>query len=61
MVRQKVESTRVDVIRWMRKRWTGIKLNGGFDTLEGWALKEISDGTCITNSSPYPIADIPQN
>ncbi|KAA1472370.1 hypothetical protein DENSPDRAFT_821145 [Dentipellis sp. KUC8613] len=37
-----VEETRVELLRWMRKRWVGVRQEGGFDTLEGWALKEIS-------------------
>lgn len=44
-IRIRVEEARVDILKWMRKRWVGIREEGGFDTLEGWALKEISDGT----------------
>jgi len=28
----------------MRKRWIAIRQEGGFDPLEGWAIKEISYG-----------------
>ncbi|KAL1734269.1 hypothetical protein EV714DRAFT_245112 [Schizophyllum commune] len=42
-IRQRVEHTRLDVLRFIRKRWLGIRQEGGFDDLEGWALKEISD------------------
>ncbi|THH27435.1 hypothetical protein EUX98_g6750 [Antrodiella citrinella] len=41
-IRVQVEQTRMDVIRWLRKRWIGVKQVGGFDSLDGWALKEIS-------------------
>ncbi|KAF8137188.1 hypothetical protein EV363DRAFT_1316965 [Boletus edulis] len=34
-IRAQVEDARVDLLRWIRKR-------GGFDTLEGWSIKEIS-------------------
>ncbi|TFK46743.1 hypothetical protein OE88DRAFT_1720946 [Heliocybe sulcata] len=43
-VRVQVEDTRVDVLRWLRKKWMGVRQTGGFDKLEGWALKEISGG-----------------
>ncbi|KAI0051380.1 hypothetical protein FA95DRAFT_1554731 [Auriscalpium vulgare] len=41
-IRVQVEDTRVELLRWMRKRWVGVRQEGGFDTLDGWALKEIS-------------------
>ncbi|EPQ52000.1 hypothetical protein GLOTRDRAFT_140479 [Gloeophyllum trabeum ATCC 11539] len=41
-VRVQVEETRVEVLKWLRKRWLGVRQEGGFDNLEGWALKEIS-------------------
>ncbi|KAH8073810.1 hypothetical protein BXZ70DRAFT_1068977 [Cristinia sonorae] len=41
-IRVQVEQTRMDIIRWLRKRWVGVKQEGGFDALDGWALKEIS-------------------
>lgn len=34
----------MDVLRWLRHRWLGVRQDGGFDGLEGWALKEISYG-----------------
>lgn len=33
----------MDLLRWIGKRWISIRQEGGFDELEGWALKEISD------------------
>ncbi|KAG5731816.1 hypothetical protein E4T56_gene4262, partial [Termitomyces sp. T112] len=42
-VRVQVEQARVDLLKWIGKRWLGIRQEGGFDQLEGWALKEISD------------------
>ncbi|EIW78740.1 hypothetical protein CONPUDRAFT_167664 [Coniophora puteana RWD-64-598 SS2] len=41
-VRVQVDETRADVLRWMRKRWMGIRQEGGFDGLETWTLSEIS-------------------
>ena len=28
----------------MKKRWVAIRMEGGFDKLDGWALKEIGHG-----------------
>lgn len=44
-IRVQVEQTRIDLLKWIGKRWIGIRQEGGFDELEGWALKEISDST----------------
>lgn len=44
LVRQRVEETRVELLRWMKKRWVVIRMEGGFDKLDGWALKEIGHG-----------------
>lgn len=41
----------MDVIRWLRKRWLGVKQEGGFDALDGWALKEISHGMFSSNEA----------
>ena len=43
-IRVQVEEARVDILRWLRKRWLGVRQEGGFNTLEGWAVKEISGG-----------------
>jgi hypothetical protein len=43
-VRAQLEKARTDVLRWLRKKWMGVRLTAGFNDLEGWALKEISDG-----------------
>ncbi|PPQ99852.1 hypothetical protein CVT24_009603 [Panaeolus cyanescens] len=42
-IRALVEETRVEVLMWIRKRWLAIRDARGFDHLEAWALKEISD------------------
>ncbi|KAG8760360.1 hypothetical protein FRC11_000530 [Ceratobasidium sp. 423] len=42
-LRVKVERLRVDTIQWMRKHWTSVRMSSCFDSLEGWALKEIND------------------
>ncbi|GJE85692.1 BTB/POZ and CAP-Gly domain-containing protein [Phanerochaete sordida] len=41
-VRVQVEQTRMDILRWMRRRWVGVKQEGGFDKLDDWALVEIA-------------------
>lgn len=41
-VRTIVEDARIDLLKYIRKRWANIRNEGGFDTLEGWSLKEIS-------------------
>ncbi|KAG6811167.1 hypothetical protein H0H92_008690 [Tricholoma furcatifolium] len=42
-VRVQVEQTRLDLLKWIGKRWLGVRQQGGFDELEGWAIKEIGD------------------
>jgi len=43
-IRVQVEQTQTDIIKRIEKRWLNIRQEGGFDDLEGWAIKEISDG-----------------
>jgi hypothetical protein len=31
----------------MKKRWVSIRMDGGFDHLDSWALKEISHGKML--------------
>lgn len=47
LIRQRVEDTRVELLRWMKKRWVSIRMEGGFDNLDPWALKEISHGKTL--------------
>lgn len=49
-IRAQVEQLRVDILRWLRRRWVGVKQDGGFDSLDGWALKEISHGMLSLSS-----------
>ncbi|KAF8992744.1 hypothetical protein BDQ17DRAFT_1432200 [Cyathus striatus] len=44
-IRVQVEQTRLELLKWISKRWLQIRQERGFDVphLEGWALKEISD------------------
>ena len=37
-----VEQTRLELLKWIGRQWTGIREKQGFDSLEEWALKEIS-------------------
>jgi hypothetical protein len=46
-IRQKVEDIRVELLRWMKKRWVSIRMEGGFENLDPWALKEIGHGKVL--------------
>ena len=43
-IRVQVEDTRMDLLKWLKKKWVGVQQEGGFNDLEGWAVKEISGG-----------------
>lgn len=43
-IRVQVEDTRTDLLKWLKKKWVGVQQEGGFNDLEGWAVKEISGG-----------------
>ncbi|KAH6906219.1 hypothetical protein BKA70DRAFT_439528 [Coprinopsis sp. MPI-PUGE-AT-0042] len=65
-IRTTVESTRLELLRWIGKRWIGIRQEGGFDALEGWALKEISDHIEVPledlfNPNPKPSSSAPRS
>ncbi|KAF9477702.1 hypothetical protein BDN70DRAFT_994783 [Pholiota conissans] len=42
-IRVQVEQTRLELLKWIGKRWLSVRQERGFDALEGWSLKEISD------------------
>ena len=42
--RQQVEAIKDGVVGHIRRRWMQVRDLGGFDDIENWALKEISDG-----------------
>lgn len=42
--RQQIEEIKDGVIGHIRRRWMQVRDGGGFDGVENWALKEISDG-----------------
>ena len=42
--RQQIEMAKEGVLGHLRRRWMQIKEAGGFEDLESWSLKEISDG-----------------
>ncbi len=56
-IRQKVEDIRIELLRWMKKRWVAIRMEGGFENLDPWALKEIGHGKVILFSSEMQKAD----
>lgn len=43
-VRVQVEQARMDIVRYIRRRWLTIKQEDGFAGLEPWAAKEIATG-----------------
>lgn len=43
-IRVQVEDTRIELLKWLKKKWVGVQQEGGFNDLEGWAVKEISGG-----------------
>ncbi|KAH6913748.1 hypothetical protein BKA70DRAFT_1518463 [Coprinopsis sp. MPI-PUGE-AT-0042] len=65
-IRTTVESTRLELLRWIGKRWIGIRQEGGFDALEGWALKETSNYIEVPledlfNPNPKPSSSAPRS
>lgn len=46
-IRQRVEDIRVELLRWIKKRWVSIRMEGGFENLDPWALKEIGHGKVL--------------
>ncbi|KAF9495471.1 hypothetical protein BDN71DRAFT_1488902 [Pleurotus eryngii] len=47
-IRIQVDDTRMDVLRYIKKRWLTIRQDSGFDQLEGWAVKEIANELNVT-------------
>ncbi|KAG8977265.1 hypothetical protein FRB90_008867, partial [Tulasnella sp. 427] len=45
VVRASVERARMEILRWIGKnhRWQFVHAAGGFEEIDGWAVKEISD------------------
>lgn len=58
-MRIQVEQTRMDIIRWLRRRWANVRQEGGFDGLESWALKEISHGMHPHSASIHLLTKMP--
>lgn len=42
-IRDKVEETRSELIKFLSKRWVNVRAAAAFNSLEKWALKEIAD------------------
>ena len=51
-----VEETRVDLVKWIAKRWLNIRQEGEFDELEGWESTTVSTSTPIAS---HLLTDIP--
>ena len=39
-IRSQLEQTRLGLLKWIGKRWLGIRQEHPFDALERWALKK---------------------
>ncbi|PIL23652.1 hypothetical protein GSI_14965 [Ganoderma sinense ZZ0214-1] len=48
-VRVQAEQARMDIVRYIRRRWLTIKQDDGFAGLEGWAAKEIASELDLKN------------
>ena len=46
-VRVQTEQARMDIVRYIRRRWLTIKQDDGFAGMEGWAAKEIATGALL--------------
>jgi hypothetical protein len=42
--RARLEDARQALLQYIKARWVGIRLQNGFERLENWCLKELSDG-----------------
>ncbi|KAF5340346.1 hypothetical protein D9611_007918 [Ephemerocybe angulata] len=42
-IRLAADETRMELLKWMCTRWIDVRQARGFNELDGWALKEISD------------------
>ena len=47
-IRSRVGQKRLELLSWNGKCWLGILQERGFDSLERWALKEVSDHTSLS-------------
>ncbi|CCL98740.1 uncharacterized protein FIBRA_00745 [Fibroporia radiculosa] len=52
-VRVSVEQVRMDILRWLRRRWINVKQEGGFDALDHWAATEISHEIDVSMEDLY--------
>ncbi|PWN49481.1 hypothetical protein IE53DRAFT_369725 [Violaceomyces palustris] len=41
--RQSIEDARSGILRYLKRRWVGVRAQSGFNGLEKWCLKELSD------------------
>jgi hypothetical protein len=57
-IQVQVEQVHMDVLRWIGKHWIGIRHEGGFNDLEGWSIKEISDSEALYRNRFVPSSDV---
>lgn len=63
VVRAAVERARMDIVRWIGKknRWQFVHSAGGFEEMESWAVKEISDGMYDHDISRHALTILSRN
>lgn len=47
--RARVEDARAAILKYLKTKWVAVKSYNGFEPLDNWALKELSDGTSSTS------------
>lgn len=46
-----MEDARNGILKYIQRKWIGVRAAGGFDDLEPWCLKELSDGAFLASST----------
>lgn len=49
-----VEDARNGILKYVQRKWIGIRAVRGFDDLEPWCLKELSDGPLSSSTAARP-------
>ncbi|KAM5531560.1 hypothetical protein V8D89_014780 [Ganoderma adspersum] len=60
-VRVLAEQARMDIVRYIRRRWLTIKQDDGFAGLEGWAAKEIASELDLKNEDELLMPTTPSS
>ncbi|KAI1785245.1 hypothetical protein LXA43DRAFT_1117799 [Ganoderma leucocontextum] len=60
-VRVQAEQARMDIVRYIRRRWLTIKQDDGFAGLEGWAAKELAAELDLKNEDELLMPPTPSS